>query len=970
MKVDKTTPLWDNNLSLQERIDWLLSAMTVDEKLTWLSSQPQDLERLGIPAFFVGGEAAHGVEGRNDQNGLKIPDVSTSFPQPIGMSASWDRELIEKAGEVTGIEARVIYHRHPERGLSRWAPTVDLERDPRWGRNEEGYGEDPVLTGAMAGAYVRGMQGTDDYYIRCAATLKHFYGNNTEVGRGWKNSSMDTRNKKELYQEPFRRCIEDGKVQGIMTAYNKVSGTVGLLNPEVQELLKDQYGLVHAVSDGGAMSLAVSNQHEFTLYGQAIAGAIKAGVDAMSESPADVEKAAREAYGLGLLTEKDMDRAIRNMMTTKLRLGVYDRENRNPFDRVTEADLTSDYGKEISLKLAEESLVLLKNDEDFLPLSGLKAEEMALIGPMADQWFTDWYCGTPAYTKTLRDGLRELGYGDIPYDDGCDRITLHYQGKNVAADEKGRLVLTDGPAEVFIREDWGEGTATLRSVRTGLLINEVLGAPEGVDDKNIGGSLWVSKEKAFDWFVLEIVRFVNKGESVVLQDRFHYPFCVEKDGSINIRKDSEGTAFTVKIVEKGSERAAKLARGKKAVILAVGCHSLINAKEEVDRNTLDMPEIQAELLAAVAAEAKTAVALFTNYPYSCGKEAAKVPAILMSATGSQDMGSAMARGLFGLCAPAGRLNMTWYEKTEDLPDIDDYDIIYGGRTYRYFEGQPLYPFGYGLSYGCFEYSNFKAAVEGSLLQFEVTVKNTGKSSSDEVIAVYATAPASRAKKPLRQLLCFTREHGIEPGESRIVKLSAPVSELRFFDVVSGKLMVEEGSYSFFVDYDAKAKASVFVPGEKTGSRKCCSSVERVAAEYYDSYSNLQIGKGNLGYTALYVNNPDKPAEAEYRDCLLKADTNTLFMHMKSVYGVKVEVLLDGKPVGSFEGNTRESSRYECHIMDRYWPKEREIRDRLREPIFEDIPIKLDVDLKEESVHTIGIKLSGDVKFACFYLGKL
>ena len=240
-QVNKNTPFWDASLTDQERIDWLLKEMTVEEKLGYLASSSPDLPRLGIPGVSVGGEAAHGVEGRNDQNGLGKPDVTTSFPQPIGMSASWDPELIRQAGEITGTEARVVWHRHQGHGLSRWAPTVDLERDPRWGRNEEGYGEDPVLTGKMAGAYIRGMQGDDPKYLRCAATLKHFYGNNTEVGRGWKNSSIDPRNKYELYLEPFRRCIEDGGAEGIMTAYNKINGTIGILNPEVTDILKKQY---------------------------------------------------------------------------------------------------------------------------------------------------------------------------------------------------------------------------------------------------------------------------------------------------------------------------------------------------------------------------------------------------------------------------------------------------------------------------------------------------------------------------------------------------------------------------------------------------------------------------------------------------------------------------------------------------------------------------------------------------------
>ena len=279
----KNTPFWDSSLPIEKRLDWLLARMTIEEKLNCLSSRMPALERLGIPAMSFGGEAAHGVEARNDQNTLGGPEPTTSFVQPIGMSATWDPELIRQAGTVTGTEARVIYHRHPDRGLSRWAPTVDLERDPRWGRTEEGYGEDPVLTGEMASAYVQGMQGDNDRYLRVAATLKHFYGNNTEVGRGWKNVSIDPRNKYELYLEPFRRAIEKGGAEAIMTAYNKINGTPGMLNDEVQKILKDEYGLVHAVSDGGATALVAALHHYYGTNAETVAAAVKAGVDTMSD---------------------------------------------------------------------------------------------------------------------------------------------------------------------------------------------------------------------------------------------------------------------------------------------------------------------------------------------------------------------------------------------------------------------------------------------------------------------------------------------------------------------------------------------------------------------------------------------------------------------------------------------------------------------------------------------------------------
>ena len=423
MEVKKNTPFWDVSLPIEERLDWLLSEMTMDEKLGMLATRVPELERLGIPAMSVGGEAAHGVEARNDQNELGGPETTTSFPQPIGMSATWDTELIKKAGEVTGTEARVIYHRHPDRGLSRWAPTIDLERDPRWGRTEEGYGEDPLLVGEMSSAYIQGMQGEDPHYLRVASTLKHFYGNNTEVGRGWKNSSIDPRNKYELYLEPFRRAIEIGGAEAIMTAYNKINGIPGMLNPEVGRILKDQYGLKHAVCDGGAMELVADFHHYCGLHAETLAMALKAGVDGMSDNPQVVEQAAREAYELGLITEADVDTALRNMFRTKLRLGIYDREPRNPYDAVTEADINSEENQEICRQVSRESIVLLKNEGEILPLGKeTAAESLALVGPAGDSWYRDWYCGEPLRKTTLKQGIERLQGAEISFADGYDRI--------------------------------------------------------------------------------------------------------------------------------------------------------------------------------------------------------------------------------------------------------------------------------------------------------------------------------------------------------------------------------------------------------------------------------------------------------------------------------------------------------------------------------------------------------------------
>lgn len=964
MQINKNTPLWDVSKTVSERIDWLLSAMTIEEKLSWLGSETPDLERLGIPGFAFGGEAAHGVEARNDQGVRRRPEMTTSFPQPIGMSASWDVELIKKAGEVTGTEARVLYHRHPDRSLSRWAPTVDLERDPRWGRTEEGYGEDPVLTGAMAGAYIKGMQGEDDRYIRTAATLKHFYGNNTEEGRGWKNTSIDPRNKYELYLEPFRRCIEYAGAEGVMTAYNKINGTAGILNSEVTDILKKEYGLKHVVGDGAAMGLVVTLHHCFGQHAETIAAALKAGVDGMSDDPKLVETAAKEAYELGLITETDVDRAIRCMMDTKIRLGIYDREKQNPFDFITEENLDSAGNREVCKQLSRESIILLKNENNQLPLDmSLDTEKMALIGPLADVWYQDWYGGTPPYKKTLRQGLLELQNRPIPYADGLDRVIFTYNGKGLGISEDEKLCVVERP-EVFIKEYWGEGSYTFRSERTGKYMN--LQLEESGGQGNVKGRIAVQKEEAFDWFVLEIFHLSEREDGcVMLTDRFHYPLQVQSDGGVLSVDAEEGTSIKMEVIESGVQKAVELAKEKQVVLLAVGCNPMINAKEEIDRKTLALPEEQQALIHEVSkVNPNVVLVLFTNYPYSIVEEEKEVSAIITSATGSQDMGKAMAEAIFGICAPAGRLNMTWYQDVSQLPDIDDYDMIKGKRTYRYFDGEVLYPFGYGKTYTIFRYENLAVKlINQKNLAVTLTVQNVGNVTSDEVVQIYGKAPASRVRKPMKQLLAFTRIKDVKPGEKRAVSFRISTAELRFYDVISQSLMVEEGTYRIFAGASSADEAvwtEVFIPGRKTDVR---DTSKKIAADHYDDYENLCLTEGHFKYHALTLCDDGKAGQAVYRDCKLKDTDRVLSLHMKSEKGVKVSVFVDGVKAGYWEGETRTCEQNSAPKLDKYAWMEVEERNRYRKPVYEDIDVMLE-GVKAGNAE-IKIVFEGDVHF-CYW----
>ena len=1004
--MKKDTPFWDVSLPVEKRLDWLLAEMTIEEKLSCLASSVPALERLGIPGMNVGGEAAHGVEARNDQNELKVPEPTTSFVQPIGMSASWDREMIRKAGEVTGIEARVIYHRHPDRGLSRWAPTIDLERDPRWGRNEEGYGEDPVLTGAMASGYIQGMQGDDPHYLRIASTLKHFYGNNVEEGRGWKNSSIDPRNKFELYLEPFRRAIQDGGAEAVMTAYNKINGTPGILNHEVQDILKDQFGLKHAVSDGGAMSMVAGVHHYYGTHAETVANAVKAGVDAMSEGMEGVTEAAKEAWELGLLSEAEIDRAIRNMFRTKLRLGIYDEPVRNPYDRVTEEDLLSEKSREICLQMSREAVVLLKNEDHALPLdASMPAKELAVIGPLADAWYQDWYGGTPPFKRTLKDGIEEiLGPGSICAD-GWDRVVFRCGDKAVAIGEDGTLRLSD-QADVFVKETWGEGSCALRSVRTGRLWN--LRMPSGPDGEF--GRIAADSEQAFDWFVVEIFHLfgdktavpkdsgegeksgccvgnTEKGASdcgevqadlsgslrqgsrvaVTLTDRFDNPLTVSPDGSIRSVYGAEPAGFVMEVVSSGIEEAKKAAAAAKTVVLALGCHSMIDCKETADRSSIAFPACQQKLFDAVTEVNSNAVTvLFTNFPYAMSEIHQKARAILMSATGAQDMGTAMAETLFGKNAPAGRLNMTWYLDDSQLPDMDDYDIIKGGRTYRYFPGEVLYPFGYGLTYTKFVYSDLTVELKDSReIKASLLVKNAGERASDEVVQLYGIAPPSRVKKPLRQLLAFQRVKAVEPGEVRRVEFSVPAEEFRFYDTISGTLMVEAGRYTIFAggsSADRQVSAELEIPGLHPGKRDL---TKKIRADHYDDYENILLTEGQFGYTAVTPADPEREGWIRFGDCELSADTKKFVLHLKSGAGCSVKVLVDGETAACWEGNTREYRQGGFPAMDEKGRKEAVLQAKTWPTEYTDVAMPVCGTIAEKAVHTVEIHMAGDVRLCYF-----
>lgn len=874
----KKTPLWDSGLDVEKRLDHLLKELTLDEKIRCLTTGCPDIERLGIRASYMGGEAAHGIEARHDQAfNAGEAEHTTSFTQPIGMSASFDRELIKECGRVVGEEARALFTRNGGGGLCRWAPTIDMERDPRWGRTEEAYGEDPYLTGEMASAYIRGMKGNHPFYLQCGATLKHFYANNVEKDRIRISSSLDERNKQEYYLEPFRKAVEEGGAEAIMTAYNEINGVPAILNGEVQRLVKDTWGLPgHVVCDGGDFSQTVHDHKYFESHAETLAYGLKAGIDCFTDNGELVYGAAEEALQRGLITEADIDRSVRNSFRTRIRLGFFDARGECPYTGMGEEYINSKEHREIAERMAEESVVLLKNERGLLPFPKENTGSLAVIGPLADVWYKDWYCGIPPYRVTVLDGVKKaFPDTEITYHSGLSRIRLLCNGCYVKLDEEGALKLS-GPekkeeAEVFVFTDWGCGNTTLFAESSGKF---------AALEEN-GESVRTVKDEAFGWFVREAwnlkraedaegaAETANAAETerleswqgeLLLESWNGKGIVINNNGYLVAA--GEGTSsdcplarFRMEIVEDGILEAQKLAGKAQKVVVAVGCNPVINSKEEIDRSTLALPPSQEFLVKKIReVNPDTAVVLLTNYPYAIGGMEREVPAILCSASGSQEMGNGIAAVLSGRAVPAGRLPMTWYLSGEDLPDINDYDIIKGKRTYQYFDKEVLYPFGYGLSFTEFSYGGIEAETFGDGVRIRVCVKNTGKVTADEVVQLYVHKETSRVKQPIVSLKGFERVKQIGPGESRNVVFEIQYEELRYYDVVSDSMLLEEGIYTFMAGASSKdirqrvsmeLKGSEKIPAGKAPMR---DPFKKTKGSGYDDYENCFIHRGTKGHT--------------------------------------------------------------------------------------------------------------------------
>lgn len=679
-------PFQNPELDIESRVDDLLSRMTLDEKVSALSTDPS-IPRLGIKgAPHI--EGYHGVAMGGPANWAPKGDErvpTTQFPQAYGMGATWNPELIKEAGEIESIEARYIFQ-NPEiskGGLVVRAPNADLGRDPRWGRTEEVFGEDPFLVGTLSTAFTKGLQGDDEKYWRTASLLKHFLANSNENTRDSSSSNFDMQLFHEYYGATFRRAILEGGANAYMAAYNAVNEVPAHIHPMHKEISMKKWGVDGIIcTDGGGYTLLVRAHKAYDDFSRAAEGVIKAGLNQFLD---DYREGVLGALEHGYLTEDDLDEVLKGVYRVMIKLGQLDPPEQVPYASIGRmgepGPWTTDAHQNAALRMAQESVVLLKNEEQILPLSAKKLNKVAVIGYLADTILLDWYSGMPPFMSTPLDGIKEK-MGD----------------------------------------------------------KKVLFAPN--NDYN-------AAVKAASQADVAIVVLGN------------HPYC-------------------------NSERWGD-------------CPDPGMGREAVDRKTLKLTD---EYLVKKVFEANpnTILVLQSSFPYAINWSQANLPAVLHITHNGQATGTALSDVLFGDYNPGGKLTQTWPKSEEQLPDMMEYDIR-KGHTYMYFNEEPLYPFGFGLSYTSFEWQDI--SISDSLVKSDeekifvtIKLKNTGSAKGDEVVQLYASFPETSAKRPEKALKGFQRVT-LEPGESKKVEIPVKLDDLAYWDIEKDQFVIEPGIVKIF-----------------------------------------------------------------------------------------------------------------------------------------------------------------------------
>ena len=831
--ADASPPAWRNPaLSAGARAADLVSRMTLEEKVSQMVDQAAAIPRLGIPAYPWWNEALHGVARAG---------LATSFPQAIGMAATWDTALVYREATVISDEARAKYQEilshdstpHRFQGLTFWSPNVNLFRDPRWGRGQETYGEDPFLSGRIAVQFVRGLQGDDPKYLKTVSTPKHFaVHSGPEPLRHTFNVEPTERDLHESYLPQFRAAIVAGGAESIMCAYNRVDSLPACAS---DLLLRDELrGRWHfhgyVVSDCDAVADIYRTHKVAPSAAAASAMALRAGTDLDCGRTYDSLVA---AVRQGLVGEALIDTAVTRLFTARFRLGMFDPPAQVPWAQIPFSDNDSPAHRALALDAARESMVLLKNAGGLLPLRK-NVGTIAVIGPNADQaWvLLGNYNGTPADPITPLRGIREAAQPGtrVLYAQGSDFAdsvpvmgpvpsavltaangqrgldAAFYAHRGAAMDSAPLFTRVDSTLD----DDWQEGapradmnpddfgvrwTATLRPPVTGTYRLGLIGTVKYrlfLDDSLVLHSFFPPRNDEPNR------AFFPTMASVRLEGGRAYRLRVEGEESYGVAGLQMLWTTPSEVLEAQAEDAARQAD---VVILCLGITSRLEGEEMRihtsgfvggDRTSLDLPAPQEHLLERIASLGKpTVLVLLNGSALSANWAEEHVPAILEAWYPGQAGGTAIADVLFGSYNPGGRLPVTFYHGVNDLPPFEDYSMA--GRTYRFFQGTPLYPFGYGLSYTTFAYEHLRVSSKtlrpGDTTTVSVDVRNTGTRAGDEVVQLYVRYLGAKVPMPRRDLRGFRRVT-LQPGEQQTVVFRLPASALAYWDAAKHGWAVE------------------------------------------------------------------------------------------------------------------------------------------------------------------------------------
>jgi beta-glucosidase len=791
-------PFQDPSLPVEERAYDLVSRLTLQEKVTQFFNHSEAIPRLGIPQYDWWNECLHGVARAGK---------ATVFPQAIGLAATFDEELMFSVATAISDEARAKHHNFLKNnvhsiytGLTFWSPNINIFRDPRWGRGQETYGEDPYLTGRMAVNFIKGLQGNDPHYLKTIATAKHYaVHSGPEYSRHVDNVFVNDRDLYDTYLPAFKASVREANVQSVMCAYNRFRdkpccGSDLLLN----NILRNEFGFTgYITSDCGAISdFYTKNAHHVVENSSRAWGwSVSTGTDLNCETPASfLVSNLDSAIQNGVINEKDLNTSLLRLFEARIKLGMFDPDIMVPYSKIPFSVVGSKEHLQLAEKAAEKSLVLLKND-GILPLKNGK--KIALIGPNADNFdiLIANYNGEPVVPITPLTGIRaKIGKQNVLYSAGCPIVPGIYTNykpvpyKNLFHDENGKL--KNGlKAEYFSEENLKGQPAFVRidslinfywmhspvdnqledsfSVRwIGILI------PDQSGTFSFGGNTRVKiNGKDPGKNLVELV----KGQKYDLEVTFTVvPFWWNNAVEPSAKFEWVETSKDYK------KEALDAAKKADVIVFCGGISSSLEGEEmplsidgfsHGDRTHINLPAVQEDLLKELKKTGKPVIYVnFSGSAMAMNWENENLPAIIQAFYPGEATGTALARMLFGDFNPAGRLPVTFYKSVNDLPDFKDYRME--GRTYRYFKGEPLWGFGYGLSYTTFNYKNLvvpESSPAGSDVKISVDVTNSGKRDGEEVVEIYVTNQGATVPVPLKAMAGFKRVM-LKAGETKKVEL--------------------------------------------------------------------------------------------------------------------------------------------------------------------------------------------------------